>query len=94
MYGYGEIDAYAGLLKLLNIGTSIPDLPRQQAKVSLHGRILNIDGYNDVQVTIYNLNGQQMLNTRATDGTVMLNSLPSGVYAVKIGQQGSTLIRL
>jgi hypothetical protein len=55
---------------------------------------LNIDGYNDVQVTIYNLNGQQMLNTRATDGTVMLNSLPSGVYAVKIGQQGSTLIRL
>ena len=94
VYGYGEINAYAGLLKLLNIETSIPNLPRQQAKVSLHGRILNIDGYNDVQVTIYNLNGQQMLNTRATDGTVMLNSLPSGVYAVKIGQQGSTLIRL
>ena len=30
----------------------------------------------------------------ATDGTIQLPVLSSGVYAVKVGHQGSTLIRL
>ncbi|MBQ6208578.1 MAG: S8 family peptidase [Prevotella sp.] len=94
IFGYGEIDAYAGLLKILNIDTAIPELPRQQVQVSLNGQTLRIEGQGDALVTIYNLNGQQMLNTHATDGTVLLPNLPNGVYAVKVGNQGSTLIRL
>ena len=36
----------------------------------------------------------QELIPEAANGTVELPQLPAGVYAVKIGNQGSTLIRL
>jgi hypothetical protein len=45
-------------------------------------------------VTIYNLSGQKLLDAQSENGSVELPNLPSGVYAVKIGNQGSTLIRL
>ena len=89
--GYGKIDALAGLKK---IETSIPDLPRQQAQVKLEGRTLLLQGQTDVQVTVYSLSGKQVMTARAKDGAVQLNGLASGVYAVRVGQQGSTLIRL
>ena len=92
--GYGKIDALAGLKKILGIETSIPDLPRQQAQVKLEGRTLLLQGQTDVQVTVYSLSGKQMMTARAKDGAVQLNGLASGVYAVRVGQQGSTLIRL
>lgn len=94
IYGHGEIDAYAGLLKILNIETAIPHLPHQQVQATLNGRTLHIEGNPDIEVTIYNLAGQKVLDTQAVSGIVELHSLPAGVYAVKIGNQGSTLIRL
>lgn len=92
--GYGKIDALAGLKKILGIETSIPDLPRQQAQVKLEGRTLLLQGQTDVQVTVYSLSGKQVMTARAKDGAVQLNGLASGVYAVRVGQHGSTLIRL
>jgi len=45
-------------------------------------------------VSVYNLSGVKVLDTQAQSGIVELPMLPAGVYAVKIGNQGSTLIRL
>ena len=97
-YGWGEIDAYAGLLDILGLPTSIPGLSQHQPAgitFRLSGRTLYLDGLDDaVPVTVYNLSGQPVLRTVCTDGTMTLPNLPAGVYAVQIEQKGSTLIRL
>lgn len=93
-YGAGKINAYKGLLYVLGIDTSIPELPSKHIGATLEGRTLHINGDLDTQVTIYNLSGQKVLDAKAESGIVELPNLPTGVYAVKIGQQGSTLIRL
>ena len=97
-YGWGEIDAYAGLLDILGIDTSIPHLSKHQpagVTFRVEGHTLYIDGLDgDTPVTVYNLSGVSVLRTTCTDGIVTLPILPAGVYAVQIGQKGSTLIRL
>ncbi len=93
-YGAGKIDAYKGLLYILDIPTSIPDLPTRHIGATLNGRTLHIQGDPDVRVTVYSLSGQLLLDTQAVSGIVELPALPAGVYAVRIGSQGSTLIRL
>ena len=102
-YGYGEIDAYKGLLYLLNL-TAIEELSDhqpQRASFRLDGRRLTVsfaDGSQSAAtVRIFSVDGRQLLQT--TDTTVDLSALPTGVYAVQLttGQRattGSTLIRL
>ena len=79
---------------MLDMATSVPELPTHHIAATLQGRTLHIEGDQDIQVTIYNLSGLKVLDTRASNGIVELPALPAGVYAVKIGNQGSTLIRL
>ena len=96
-YGWGEIDAYAGLLDVLDLVTNVPELSRHQpAGVSFHltGRTLYIDGADNVKVTVYDLSGRPVLNTVVSNGAVELPQLAAGVYAVQVGRLGSTLIRL
>ncbi len=93
-FGAGKINAYKGLLYVLGLDTAIPELPAQHIAARLEGRTLYISGNPDVQVVIYNLSGQKLLDVQASQGVVQLPDLPTGVYAVKIGSQGSTLIRL
>lgn len=97
VYGSGEIDAYAGLLKILNV-TSVSNLSTHQADIALDGRTLRVKGADMANVTVYSLTGQVMLQTITTDGIVQLPQLPSGVYAVQVNADGrslgSTLIRL
>ena len=93
-YGAGKINAYKGLLYVLDLETAISELPTRHIGAKLDGRTLTIDGRPDVQVSIYNLSGQKVFDAQAVSGTVELPQLPAGVYAVKIGSEGSTLIRL
>ncbi len=93
-FGAGKINAYKGLLYILDIAASIPELPTKHIGARLEGRTLYINGNPDVKVVVYNLSGQKVMDTQAVEGTVMLPVLPSGVYAVQIGNEGSTLIRL
>ena len=78
--------------------TSIPSLSKHQpagVTFRVDGHTLYIDGLDGkTPVTVYNLSGQPVLRTTCTDGLVPLPILPAGVYAVQIGQKGSTLIRL
>ncbi len=93
-FGAGKINAYKGLLYVLGLPTAIPELPAQHVGARLEGRTLYISGNPDTQVAVYNLSGQKLLDVHASQGIVQLPDLPSSVYAVKIGTQGSTLIRL
>lgn len=97
-YGWGEIDAYAGLLDILGITTSIPDLPTHQpagVQFRVAGRTLYIDGLSAAAtVTVYDLSGRPVHTVLSADGPVSLSNLAAGVYAVQVGHLGSTLIRL
>lgn len=103
-YGHGQIDAYAGLLYILNTSGIIPALSDHQpanARFHLNGRMLTVDAASETvsgaQITVYDLNGAVVLKSTGT--AVDLSSLPSGVYAVQLTTNseqttGSTLIRL
>ena len=93
-FGKGKINAYKGLLYVLGLNTSVPELTSRHVRATLNGRTLHIEGNPNVPVTLYNLAGQKVLDTQAVGGIVELPHLSAGVYAVKIGTQGSTLIRL
>ena len=102
-YGYGEIDAYKGLLYILNL-TNVEGLSTQhivEAKVRpLSNGDISIsvpDSDNPVKVRIYNTNGQCTLQcvipAHTTDYNVSFSGL-KGIYAVQVGNYGSTLIRI
>lgn len=96
--GAGVIDAYAGLLEILGLPTAIPEISMQQPKgvaFRIVGGQLYADGAEDgATVTIYNLSGVAVYKGVIAGGSVSLAGLKSGIYAVQIGKQGSTLIRL
>lgn len=97
-YGWGEIDAYAGLLDILDVTANIPELSQHQPagiKFRLNGHALSVDGAEDgTPVTVYDLSGRPVLRATVADGLVQLPDLRGGVYAVQLGTKGSTLIRL
>ena len=102
-YGYGEIDAYRGLLYMLGL-TGIQGLSQSQprkAVIALDGKVLRIsfeDGRpQQATVSIYATGGRLLMKT--TDTTVNMAGMPSGVYAVQVSTgsketTGSTLVRL
>ena len=96
-YGYGKIDAYKGLLNVLNITTAIPSLSQHQPKgiaFRLAGDVLFADGADDgLPVTIYTTSGVLVRQTTVQSGNVSLAGLTKGVYALQLGKLGSTLIR-
>ena len=97
-YGWGEIDAYAGLLDILGL-TGIKEISQHQPaglKFRLEGRTLHIDGIDSSEtVTVFDLSGRPVLRTEtSSDGILSLPGLSAGVYAVQVGHRGSTLIRL
>lgn len=97
-YGWGEIDAYAGLLDILGL-TGIKEISQHQPaglKFRLEGRTLHIDGIDSSEtVTVFDLSGHPVLRTEtSSDGILSLPELSAGVYAVQVGRRGSTLIRL
>lgn len=100
-YGYGEIDAYAGLLKVLKL-TGIQGISTHQPSAltfRLVGHTLFIDGTSTAQVRIYTADGKLVSQQQLTDGSISLSSLAAGVYAVQVNTgspttTGSTLIRL
>ena len=97
-YGWGEIDAYAGLLDILGL-TGIKDISKHQPaglKFRLEGHTLHIDGIDSPEtITVFDLSGRPVFRTEtSSDGILTLPQLPAGVYAVQVSHRGSTLIRL
>lgn len=59
------------------------------------GNVLNItsDNNSDKLVTVYDVLGKQVINTLVKNGTVNVSNLTSGVYIVKITEEGKTATR-
>lgn len=105
--GYGEIDAYKGLLSVLKF-TDIKELPTQQSRVAVSsdGNRLIVEMPGDdcpaLELTLYSLGGTVAAQYRMAGGqrqyTFPLPPLPSGIYAARITgdrrMAGSRLIRL
>ncbi len=107
MYGYGEIDVYAGLLHILGITNKIDNISAHQptaVRVKVDGRTLTLIDtttgmpYNGkVSWVVYSTDGKRIASANAN--AITLPSLYKGVYAVQISTDdeaatGSTLIRI
>ena len=104
-YGWGEIDAYAGLLEALSLSTSVKELSTSQpsqATFRVEGRALSILMAESAsgRLSVYDVKGV-LQATYPVNGTtrIDLSKLPAGVYAVQLTTNdrlttGSTLIRL
>ena len=100
-YGYGEIDAYRGLLYILGLDTvdGISHHQPSTASFRLQGRQLYFDNAIQGSVTIYSTDGRQLLHRQLTNSPIDLSTLPLGIYAVQFhapnpSESGSTLIRI
>ena len=108
-YGFGEIDAYCGLLDILGLskveGLSLHRPQRVQVRPVDGGLRLFFDAVLLAPVTIkvFDLSGvciySERLNVSGTEVTINLPSISRGVYAVQIETQdktiqGSSLVRL
>ena len=102
-YGYGEIDAYRGLLDILGV-TAIKEVSQHEphdARIWADDGLLHIAfdqvSTQPVSVTIYTTGGarvfQTAISTRQSDVTLPLSTLTSGIYVVQLGTMGSALIR-
>ncbi|MBQ2674192.1 MAG: S8 family serine peptidase [Prevotella sp.] len=96
--GYGKLNAYKGLLKVLGLPTAISELSQHQPQGMTFriadGRLYAEGAEDGTAVTLYNLSGSIVRQSQVAGGAVSLDGLQSGVYAVQIGRLGSTLIRL
>jgi subtilisin family serine protease len=106
-YGYGEVDAYHGLLYLLSF-SNIDELSTYHtpANISLKGSTLHLDFGTPttapVRLRLFDISGMQRLTmtipTGSSSHALTLPMLSHGVYAVQIDGpaevKGSTLIRL
>lgn len=97
-FGAGKINAYRGLLYVLDLSTGIEGLSQQQPEnVSFrveNGQLIAEGAEDGTAVTLYNLSGTIVSRTAVHAGRISLDGLRKGVYAVQLGKLGSTLIRL
>ena len=104
VYGYGEIDAYRGLLSLLKLD-GVKDLPYYQprgANFELRDRTLQVAFSSQPRsavLSVYSVDGRLVMHSSYSGGEIDLSNLSAGIYAVSIKTDnpdttGSTLIRL
>lgn len=98
-YGYGEIDAYKGLLYILGIdhieGLQAEHLTEAVARPVSGGVTVTLNGNSTTALPcrIYDTAGRLVGQFTITDGNAFY-PLKSGVYAVQVGRLGSTLVRV
>ena len=104
IYGHGQIDAYAGLLYILDLPDKIHGLSTHQpaaARFHLDGRRLEVvwegDAPSTTTISIYTTDGKKVLSGKGA--SYDLSALPAGIYAVQLNTSraktsGSTLIRI
>ena len=103
-YGYGEIDAYRGLLDILGI-TAIKEISQHEphdaaiwAQEGLLHVVFDTIPEKPITLSIYSTAGtriyQTSITTNQSDVTLPLPTFGKGIYVVQLGNLGSTLIRI
>ena len=102
-YGYGELDAYRGLLEVLSLPTSVPSLSLHQPRMlrfsQPSSRCLKLQAAHvaahPLRLTVYSTAGQQLLSEMLPAGMttweVGLEKFPRGVFAVQVSSPESAL---
>ena len=106
LYGYGEVDAYAGLLDVLGLSNvkGISSYAPRGVDFSMADGLLLIrldkTATAPVNITVFATSGVMVKKMQVVKGgqecVVDLRSLPNGVYAVQVDgkeTKGSTLVR-
>lgn len=105
LHGYGEINAYEGLLYVLglsNVDGLSHNPAKEQMKVTRQGSnalLVTLAQPAETSLTcrLYSTSGT-LLRTfcieRGTDSCLINASVPKGVYAIQVGNGGSLLVRL
>ena len=102
-YGYGEIDAYRGLLDILGL-TAIKEISQHEphdamvwAKDGLLHIVFEKVPTQPVDISIYTTGGtriyQTIISVNQSSITHPLSTLGKGIYVVQLGNSGSALIR-
>lgn len=103
-YGYGEIDAYRGLLDILGI-TAIKEISQHEphdatiwAQEGLLHIVFDKIHSQSISLNIYTTGGlsvfQTSVNASQEEIILPLPILSKGIYVVQLGNLGSTLIRI
>ena len=98
-FGSGKINAYKGLLYVLDLYdptgiSTVSTYQPENVSFRLDGDNLYAEGAEDgTPVSLYDLSGVLVRQTSVEGGIVSLAGLQRGVYAVQLGKLGSTLIR-
>ena len=94
--GYGKVDAYKGLLKLLELYTGVEDVERAGAMMLYPNptsgafNIGFVRNSENVDVKVYGINGQLIMSeyvgsvTSGMDSQFNLGSIENGAYIVKV----------
>ena len=101
-YGYGEIDAYAGLLDILGVDKieGVSSHQPRQLRLACQGRQLKIVAGErlsaPLQLKVYSLSGQLLSTYRvepgiATELSVSLPVMQAGLYVVQVESRDSNL---
>lgn len=107
-YGWGEIDAYAGLLHILSLD-NIPDISShnpQKLSIGVNTKNIIIQSeepiVQSITISIYNTKGQKISSAELSAGQTFYEyptSLDKGIYAIQVSSgnksyNGSQLIRI
>ena len=108
IYGYGEIDAYAGLLDILGID-KIEAVSKEHVKdfrFAMNDGIMTVvyggvsSPHKQATIQVFTTGGQlvhqETLSLDSASQTISLQHLPKGIYAVQVNTgniKGSTLVR-
>ena len=102
LYGYGEVDVYAGLLDILGL-SDIRDIPHEHAmaRITLNGNRLHVTlpeaASTDMPLRVYDMGGRPVCHAVISSGSqsadIVLPGIlsSSAIYAVCIGHT-STLV--
>ena len=103
-YGYGEIDAYRGLLDILGV-TAIKEISQNEphdATIWAQDGLLHVTfselPSHPTDISIYTTGGARVYQTSVSASqqhvTLPLPTLGKGIYVVQLGKSGSALIRI
>lgn len=97
-WGYGKIDAYAGIVEAIKQSTAINETPVSSQSVLMYisrdnQQLINFlftQEDSNVQINVFNVNGQKLLSKQVgeisgrQEETIDLGGMPKGLYLIKI----------
>lgn len=100
-WGYGKLDAYAGLLYILGNKNDVNDITEQQKVIGYFGNgVAHIAGVSgDVRISVVDMSGKTVYsgtygNVAMDDEvTIDMSDMPNGIYVINVNGENIKLIK-